>query len=90
MLAGNTVGAMTYFRRAAVAEDALTYDEPPDWYLPSRNLSGVVLLRAGDLSVAKQIFRDELAIHVESGHRQTLALQKRFDRAWRAVDVALN
>jgi tetratricopeptide (TPR) repeat protein len=105
MIAGNTVGAITYFRQAAAAEDALTYDEPPGWYLPSRNLLGDALLRAGDLPAAEQVFREELAIHAESGRAlfglraalagqgrdgEALAVKKRFDRAWRAADVALN
>ena len=105
MMAGNTAAAITYFRQAVAAEDALNYDEPPGWYLPSRNLLGAALLRAGDLPAAEQIFRDELAIHAESGRalfglraalvgqgrdREALAVQKRFDRAWRAADVALN
>jgi tetratricopeptide (TPR) repeat protein len=105
MMAGNTVAAITYLRQAVAAEDALTYDEPPAWYLPSRNSLGAALLRAGDLPAAEQVFRDELAIHAESGRalfglraalagqgrdREALAVQKRFDRAWRAADVALN
>jgi tetratricopeptide (TPR) repeat protein len=105
MMAGNTAAAITYFRQAVAAEDALTYDEPPGWYLPSRNSLGAALLRAGDLPAAEQVFRDELAIHAESGRalfglraalagqgrdREALAVQQRFDRAWRAADVALN
>jgi len=105
LLEGNTEAAITYLRQAVAAEDALTYDEPPGWYLPSRNSLGAALLRAGDLPAAEQVFRDELAIHAESGRalfglrtaligqgrdREALAVQKRFDRAWRAADVVLN
>ena len=105
MMRGNTAAAITYFRQAVAAEDALSYDEPPGWYLPSRNLLGAALLRAGDLPAAEQVFRDELAIHAESGRalfglraalagqgrdREARAVQKRFDYAWRTADVALN
>jgi tetratricopeptide (TPR) repeat protein len=105
VMASNTAAAITYLRQAVAAEDALTYDEPPGWYLPSRNSLGAALLRADDLPAAEQVFRDELAIHAESGRalfglraalvgqgrdREALAVQKRFDRAWRAADVALN
>jgi len=105
LMAGNTAAAITYLRQAVAAEDAVTYDEPPAWYLPSRNSLGDALLRAGDLPAAEQVFRDELAIHAESGRalfglraalagqgrdQEALAVQKRFDRAWRAADVALN
>jgi hypothetical protein len=105
LMAGNTAAAITYLRQAVAAEDALSYDEPPGWYLPSRNSLGVALLRAGDLPAAEQVFRDELAIHAESGRalfglraslagqgrdREALTVQKRLDRAWREADVALN
>jgi hypothetical protein len=105
MMSGNTAAAITYLRQAVAAEDALTYDEPPGWYLPSRNALGAALLHAGDLPAAEQVFRDELAIHAESGRalfglraalagqgrdREALAVRKRFDHAWRAADVALN
>jgi tetratricopeptide (TPR) repeat protein len=104
MMSGDTVAAITYLRQAVAAEDALTYDEPPAWYLPSRNSLGAALLRTGDMQAAEQVFRDELAIHAESGRalfglraalaaqgrdREAFAVQKRFDRAWRAADVVL-
>ena len=104
LIAGNTAAAIRYLRQAAAAEDALAYDEPPGWYLPSRNVLGAALLRAGDLPAAEQVFRDELAIHPESGRalfglhaalagqghdHEALAVQKRFDHAWRAADIAL-
>ena len=103
-MAGDTTAAITYLRQAVAAEDALAYDEPPPWFLPSRDALGAALLRARDLPAAEQVFRDELRIHAESGRalfglhaalagqgrdREALAVQKRFDRAWRAADVTL-
>ena len=35
------------FNKAAQAEDALNYDEPPDWYLPARESLGGVLFADG-------------------------------------------
>ena len=105
LMAGNTAAAITRLRQAVAAEDALAYDEPPPWYLSSRDALGAALLRAGDLPAAEQVFRDELAIHPESGRalfglhaalagqgraQEALAVQKRFDRAWRGADVTLN
>ena len=104
LMAGDTAAAITFARQAVAAEDALAYDEPPGWYLPARDALGAALLRAGDLPAAEQVFRDELAIHAESGRalfglhvalsgqardREALAVKKRFDRAWRAADVSL-
>jgi len=104
LMAGNNAAAITYFRQAVAAEDRLNYDEPPGWYLPSREMLGAALLRAGDFPAAEQILRDELALHTESGRAlfglrtalaaqgraaDAAAVQKRFDRAWRAADVTL-
>jgi hypothetical protein len=67
LMAGHDAAAITELRQAVAAEDALTCDEPPGWYLPSRDALGMALLRAGALPAAEQVFRDELAIHPESG-----------------------
>ena len=104
LIAGNNTAAITFLRQAAAAEDELTYDEPPGWYLPSRDVLGVALLRAGDFPAAEATFRDELARHPESGRalfglRAALAAQgqqrtgggggEALLRAWRAADVTL-
>jgi Flp pilus assembly protein TadD len=67
MIAGDNTAAITFLRQAVVTEDALTYDEPPGWYLPSRNALGVALVRSGDFVAAERVFRDELVLHPESG-----------------------
>jgi hypothetical protein len=105
LMAGNNAAAITYLRQAVAAEDALVYDEPPGWYLPSRDALGVALIRAGDFVAAAQIFRDELALHPESGRAlfglqtalhgqgrdtEAAALDPRLRRAWRAADVELS
>ncbi|HEV8257570.1 MAG TPA: hypothetical protein VGR42_11385 [Casimicrobiaceae bacterium] len=104
LMAGNNAGAIAQLRLAVAAEDALAYDEPPGWYLPTRNALGVALLRDCDYPAAEQVYRDELKLHPESGRalfglRATLLAQKRngeaaavgkrFERAWRAADVKL-
>jgi tetratricopeptide (TPR) repeat protein len=101
-IAGENGTAIEYFNAAVHAEDALAYDEPPAWYLPSRDMLGTVLLREHYYGAAEQVFRDELARHPESGRalfglsaallaqghdRETIAVQQRFERAWRAADV---
>ena len=102
LMAGDNAVAISHLRKAVAAEDALAYDEPPGWYLPSRNLLGAALLRERYYGAAEQVFRDELAIHPESGRalyglgaallaqgrdRETTEVQKRFEQAWRAADV---
>lgn len=53
--------AVDVLREAAAEEDALTYDEPPDWPLPVRRNLGAVLLEAGRPAEAETIFRQDLA-----------------------------
>ena len=105
LMAGDDAAATSFLRQAVAAEDALTYDEPPGWYLPSRNALGVALVRAGDFAAAEQVFRDELALHPESGRalfglrtafagqgrdKEAAALNGRLRRAWRGADVELS
>jgi tetratricopeptide (TPR) repeat protein len=94
--------AVAALRRAVVTEDALTYDEPPPWYLPARQQLGDVLLRAGRPSEAESVFRQDLVRHPENGWSlaglasslraqgqvdEASRAQKRFERAWATADV---
>src|ERR1700730_16135341 len=105
LMRGNFAEAIRYLRESVAAEDALSYDEPPAWYLPSREALGTALLRAGDLPGAKKMFREDLVHNPESGrslfglhaalvaegHRDEAArAQAGFERAWRAADVKLD
>ena len=105
LISGDNAAAITYFRQAVAAEDALAYDEPPGWYLPSRDALGAALMRECDYPAAEQVYRDELKRHPESGRalfglhaalvaqkrgKEAAAVQKRFVRAWREADVELS
>jgi tetratricopeptide (TPR) repeat protein len=104
MIDGNLPGAIAHLRLAVTAEDALSYDEPPPWYLPSREALGIALLRAGDYPAAEQVYRDELAMHAKSGRAlfglavalraqrrevEAKGVEQSFARAWRTADVKL-
>jgi tetratricopeptide (TPR) repeat protein len=104
LMAGENAAAIGHLRRAVAAEDALAYDEPPAWYLPSRNVLGVALIRNGDFPAAEKVFREELVLHPESGRalfglraaliaqgrtKEVAKVQERFERAWRAADIEL-
>lgn len=58
---GDRDGAIAAYRRAVEAEDKLSYDEPPDWFYPTRETLGAALLRSGSAAEAEQVFRDDLA-----------------------------
>lgn len=57
---GATDEAIAKFTEAAALEDALNYNEPPDWPWPTRESLGAALLRAGRNAEAERVFRDDL------------------------------
>jgi tetratricopeptide (TPR) repeat protein len=101
---GRTDEAVTQFNRAIEAEDELTYDEPPAWYLPMRQRLGAILLAAGRPVRAEKVFREDLVHRPENGWSlyglaQSLKAQnrikaaakvkQRFEKAWKTADVKL-
>jgi hypothetical protein len=87
-----------------LAEDALSYDEPADWFYPTRESLGAALLRAKEYTRAEEVFRQDLARNPGNGRslfglRQSLLLQKKqsaaaaekdFRAAWKNGDVQLD
>ena len=96
--------AVASFERAIRYEDALIYNEPPDWHAPVRHWLGAVLLEAGRAAEAEVVYWEDLRRNRENGwalfglqqalERQgktddaTLA-QERFARAWARADITL-
>jgi tetratricopeptide (TPR) repeat protein len=90
-------------RDAVKAEDALRYDEPPDWIMPVRHALGAALLKAGRPADAEAVYREDLARLPENGWslwglRRSLELQKkdardvaaRFEKTWKDADIKLS
>jgi tetratricopeptide (TPR) repeat protein len=61
MARGDRVAAIAAYRLAVAAEDALDYDEPSDWFYPTRESLGAALLRDGQFIAAEKVFREDLA-----------------------------
>lgn len=59
--------AIPLLRKAVEHEDSLAYNEPPDWYYPSRHNLGAVLLEAGQAKEAEAVFNEELRHFPENG-----------------------
>ena len=57
---GNREEAVSHWRKAVEMQDALNYDEPPDWYYPVRESLGAALLAEGKPVDAEQVFREDL------------------------------
>ncbi|HTC24311.1 MAG TPA: hypothetical protein VK688_08120 [Gemmatimonadales bacterium] len=96
--------AVKELREAVTMEDSLTYDEPPPWYLPMRQVLGKTLLAAGKAKEAEAVYREDLKHNRENGwslHGLALALAKqgkakeaaaittRFKEAWAEADYRL-
>ena len=101
---GDVTRGVQLLRRGVQREDALTYDEPPDWHLPVRQVLGAVLMDAGQARDAEAVYVADLAKYPENGWAlfglvQSLRAQGRasdaqqvtgrFQAAWRAADVVL-
>ena len=84
---GKTSEALKALREAIDAEDQLSYDEPPDWYVPAREALGAVLLRSGDAAKAEGVFRDELTKHPNNG-RALWGLQRSLERQGKSQDAS--
>lgn len=57
---GHRAKAIEAYRRAVAAEDQLSYDEPADWFYPTRETLGAALLRNKSYASAEKIFRADL------------------------------
>lgn len=96
--------AIAHLETATRLEDALVYIEPPDWYLPTRQALGAVLLQAGRAAEAEAVYWEDLRRYPHNGWSLfglTQSLQKqgkteeaalaeqRFRKAWAQADVKL-
>jgi tetratricopeptide (TPR) repeat protein len=100
----NRKSAIESLRKAVAAEDALIYDEPPDWFCPVRPTLGAVLIADGENQEAEKIFREDLELHPRNGRSlfgllQILKTQERtteasfveeaLKEAWKNADTKL-
>lgn len=59
--------AIAHLTVAIEMEDNLLYQEPPDWYHPTRQVLGSVLLKVNKPSEAERKFREDLEIYRDNG-----------------------
>jgi tetratricopeptide (TPR) repeat protein len=90
-------------RAAASAEDALRYDEPPDWIQPARHALGAALLKAGRPADAEAVYREDLRRLPENGwslwglgrsltlqHKDAASVENQLARTWAEADLRLS
>jgi tetratricopeptide (TPR) repeat protein len=103
-LSADDASAVTHWRRAVAAQDALHYDEPPPWFYPVRESLGAALLRSGKPVEAEAVFREDLRLNPRNGRSlfglmkaleaqnktaEAAWVQREFDRAWKFADTQL-
>ena len=96
--------AIAKLEKAIELEDSLVYTEPPDWYAPTRQLLGTLLMEANRPKEAEQVFRADLKIYPQNGWSlhglaQSLVAQgkiaeakrvrQEFEEAWQYADITL-
>lgn len=101
---GDAKTEIDVLRRGVEIEDALAYDEPPAWYLPTRESLGGALLRSGQAAEAERVLRADLERNRRNGRSlfglmSALASQGRayeaafvrqeFERAWQGANTQL-
>jgi predicted Zn-dependent protease len=101
---GDVATAVTRLQQAVAREDALSYDEPPNWWYPVRHVLGQTLLTAGRADEAERVYRADLVDHPDNGwalaglaravvlqgkSAEASALDARAKAAWKEADVPL-
>jgi tetratricopeptide (TPR) repeat protein len=99
---GKTDEGLELLRKAVAAEDTVGYDEPPDWYTPTRHALGAALLKAGKAAEAEKVYQDDLTHNPENGwalfglvqslkaqSKDTAAAEQRLKKAWANADMQL-
>lgn len=89
---GKIALAIDALKKGAALEDALRYDEPPDWIQPVRHPLGAVLLAAHRYPEAEAVYRGDLAQRPNNGWalfglHQSLSAQKDKKKRAEAVEV---
>ena len=97
--------AVQHLDRAVRYEDALVYNEPPDWPAPVRQTLGAVLLAAGRAGEAETVYWDDLrrnpgngwslygvtqALKAQGKTDDAAAAETRFRAAWKDADITLS
>jgi tetratricopeptide (TPR) repeat protein len=104
-LAPNSVEEIAHWRRAVLRQDALVYDEPPDWYYPVRESLGAALLRARRPAEAESVFREGLrrsprnprmlfglleSLNAQNKQDGAAWVRREFERSWKRADLTLS
>jgi tetratricopeptide (TPR) repeat protein len=97
--------AISFLREAIAKEDALNYDEPPDWFFSVRHHLGAVLINDGKFQEAVKVYEQDLKIYRENGwalkglmnaykklgnSRKYEETKSRFEKSWQFSDIKIS
>ncbi|MGI9532291.1 hypothetical protein [Lutimonas sp.] len=83
---GDLSAGIDHLKQAVIYEDELPYNEPAEWYIPTRQQLGLLLLKAEKFAEAEKVYREDLDYYRQNGWslmglHQSLIGQKKFDAA---------
>jgi tetratricopeptide (TPR) repeat protein len=102
---GQHDAAFAELHKAVAAEDALNYDEPPDWIQPVRHALGAALLDANRPAEAEAVYREDLRRLPDNGwslfglaqslerqgkHDEAATVRARWREVWKDADIELS
>ncbi|WP_406693691.1 tetratricopeptide repeat protein [Singulisphaera sp. Ch08] len=102
---GHEEAAFDALTTAVRAEDALNYDEPPDWILPVRHALGAALMTSGHFERAEAVYREDLkrlpdngwslyglmrALEAQNKDEEAKLVRTRWDAVWKDADVQIS
>ncbi len=102
---GRAEEAFLALAEAVRREDALRYDEPPDWILPVRHALGAAMLRSGRAADAEAVYREDLrrwpgngwslfglaeSLRARGKAAEAAEAERRFREAWRHADLPIS
>jgi tetratricopeptide (TPR) repeat protein len=101
---GKAEEAFLALTEAVRREDALRYDEPPDWIQPVRHSLGAALMKSGRAAAAERVYREDLArwpgngwslyglarsLREQGKPAEAADAERAFRAAWSTADVAI-
>jgi tetratricopeptide (TPR) repeat protein len=105
MARGRSGDAVPAFEEAVRMQDALNFNEPPDWSQSMRLYLGAALLKAGRAKDAEGVYREELqylhdngwalfglwqSVRAQGRTAEAKEIREKTDRAWKNADVVLS
>jgi tetratricopeptide (TPR) repeat protein len=97
--------AVLAFKNAVRIQDALSFNEPPDWSQSMRLYLGAALLKVRRAKEAEGVYREELhhlhdngwalfglwqSVRAQGRSIEAQEIHRRFERAWKNADVVLS